>query len=233
MCKSRKLIIVGAGGLGLEALWVAQSMNADSASGERWDILGFADDSPKLQGKEHYGYRVICRSAEVPERFSEEIFFCCAIGVNRTRKKTAEFLEASGKRAATLKHPSALIGTGAEIGPGTYVCGNAFIGPWAKVGRHVVLNVGSCVGHQSAVGDFAQVCPGAKVLGNCRLGELAFIGSNASIHPGKIVGEGVTVAANSFVANDIEPWTTVIGTPAGAVFRSKKRYDTTKHPRNH
>jgi len=42
----------------------------------------------------------------------------------------------------------------------------------------------------------------------------AVVGANAVVLPGVRIGEGAVVGANSLVANDITPWSIVIGVPA-------------------
>jgi galactoside O-acetyltransferase len=44
-----------------------------------------------------------------------------------------------------------------------------------------------------------------------RIGKFALIGANAVICPGVVIGEGATVAANSVVTRDLEPWTVYLG----------------------
>jgi len=54
-------------------------------------------------------------------------------------------------------------------------------------------------------------------LGDVSIGEKAMIGANATLLPGVRVGEGARVAANSLVAADVPPHTTVAGVPAEVV----------------
>jgi maltose O-acetyltransferase len=54
-------------------------------------------------------------------------------------------------------------------------------------------------------------------LGDVVVGERAMIGAGAVVLPGVHIGEGAQVAANSLVADDVPPGTTVAGVPAEVV----------------
>lgn len=54
-------------------------------------------------------------------------------------------------------------------------------------------------------------------LGDTHVGEGAMIGANVTILPGVEIGSGARVAANSLVAEDVAPETTVAGVPAEVV----------------
>ncbi len=69
MIMPRKLIIVGAGGAGAEALWVARRANA-AATAPAWDLVGLPDDAPGLEGTTIEGARVIGKCARVAAEFA-------------------------------------------------------------------------------------------------------------------------------------------------------------------
>jgi len=205
----RRLIIVGAGGAGSEALFVAARMTGE------WEVVGFCDDAPRLKGAVLEGVPVLDGVEGVIARYgADSLWFHCAVGRNDTRKRIAERLEAAGFRPATLVDPTAVVAPSAVVGAGTYVAPLAFAGPGARIGRHVMINVHASVGHHSAVGDFAQLCPGARLSGGAVMGEGAFIGSNAVTVPLVRVGEWATLGAASLAARDVPPRVTAIGVPA-------------------
>jgi sugar O-acyltransferase (sialic acid O-acetyltransferase NeuD family) len=219
----KDLIIVGAGGVGIEALWVAEAMNrARPADQPSWRIVGFCDDNPGRCGEEVQGWRVLGTSQQVADQLgggSAGCHFHCAVGQNKHRRRLAEFFEARGFIPATLIHPSAVVAASAEIGAGSYIGPLTVVPPLAKVGRHVLINTSVSIGHHSVIGDFAQICPGARINGGCRIDTGAFIGSNASVHPGLSIGEGAIVGANSFVVRSVKPHFSMLGVPARIVSR--------------
>jgi len=213
----RPLVIVGAGGHGLEVMWVCARMSLDTAN-RPWNILGFVDDRPSLRGRMIEGVPVLGSVSEfLAGNQGRPWYFYCAIGSNLQRKKLAEQFEGEGFQPATLIDPDTVISPRAIISPGTYIGPNCYVGPFATIGRHALVNVGASIGHHGVLGDYAQACPGVRVNGHCDVGRLAFLGSNATLHPGRRVGENATVAANSFVVRDVPANTLVVGVPAVAM----------------
>ena len=215
----RKLLIVGAGGLGTEYAWVAEEMNhAAVGAGEGqavWEILGFTDDAPPKKDTTIAGYLVHGTIEEAFAKFGRDgIGFAVAIGTNTTRKRVAQAAEALGWSPETLVHPSAIIAADARIGAGSYLGPGIVVCPGATVGKHVIINTHVSVGHDSILEDFAQICPGVRVSGGCRVGKGGFIGSNASLAPMVQVGEYAVVGANSLAIRKVAARTTVIGCPA-------------------
>jgi sugar O-acyltransferase (sialic acid O-acetyltransferase NeuD family) len=215
----KKLIIVGAGGAGIEALWVAHRMNA-SAREPIWKIAGFIDDNPELAGTSIENVPVIGTVAQfMKESALGECSFHCAIGNNRQRQRVALILEAANAIPATLVDPTSVIADTSSLGGGSYVGPYSVLAPHSRVGRHVLINSQVGVGHHAQVGDFAQLCPGARLNGGCRLDTGAFLGSNAAIHPGIIIGEGASIGANSYVIRSVKPRFVMMGVPARIVSR--------------
>jgi len=208
------LLVMGAGGFGMEAIWVAEEMNRNLSDKNKFKILGYIDDYPEKKGKIFYGYSVLGLPEQIAQELKGEIYFHCAIGDNKSRENVANRLAGFGWRPITLIHPSALMGREVSIGDGSYIGAGAVVAPRAKIGNHVLINCSAGIGHDSVLEDFAQVCPGARVNGMCTVKKYAFIGSNASLHPGITVGTAATVGANSQVIRSVRPNTTVIGVPA-------------------
>ncbi|HTB63228.1 MAG TPA: acetyltransferase [Opitutales bacterium] len=216
----RPLVIVGAGGHGLEVLWVAARMSLDPIFGS-WNIQGFVDDRASLRGNTIEGLPVLGSVQEFLEAYrGRPLYFHCAVGSNIQRQRLSELFEQAGFQPATIVDPMTVVSPRALISPGTYVAPRCYIGPFAQIGRYALINVGASIGHHSVMGNFSQACPGVRVNGHCVVEKLAFLGSNSVIHPGKRVGENATVAAGSFVVRDARANTLVIGVPAVSVNHS-------------
>ena len=219
----RKLIIVGAGGLGTEYAWVAEEMNRAAGEGNAiWEILGFTDDDPKKKDTTIARYPV---HGTIEETFAKlggnGICFAAAIGANTIRKRLACAAEDLGWIPETLIHPSAIIAADAFIGAGSYLAPGTVVCPGARLGRHVIVNTHVSVGHHSTLEDFTQLCPGARVSGGCQVAQYGFLGSNATLAPKVVVGEGAAVGANSFVIRKVAPGMTVLGCPAMVVGKTR------------
>lgn len=219
---TKRLLIIGAGGLGAEFAWVASETNIasclDIGGFAPWEILGYADDDPGKRGQMIHGYVVHGTIQEAFTKFgSKDIGFAVAVGNNKTRERMACVAEGLKWTPQTLVHPSAIVAATAEIGGGSYLAPGTVVCPGARVGRHVIINTHVSIGHDSRLDDFVQICPGARVSGGCRVEKGVFLGSNASLAPRAVVCEEAVVGANSFVLRKVATRTTVLGCPAIAI----------------
>lgn len=208
----RPVLIIGAGGFAAEVFWVAREA-------KEWECVGFADDNPAKRGSTFEGVPILGTVDETLDLLSKEpIWFHCTIGKNHIRKSMFEKAAARNFKPATFVHPSVLVASGVPLGPGTYIAPGAIICPRACIARGVIVNMHVSVGHDSRLDDFSQAAPGCRITGQCSVGELAFLGANASLMPGTNVGAKSTVGANSFVIKDVEPGTSVMGSPARLIY---------------
>lgn len=219
----RELLIVGAGGFGAIAVWIAETMNGHvthhNGSG-LWDVIGYADCDTAKHGTRHAGHPVHGSIEEVGRAFQRNaLWFFCAIGDNRARAEMVQRALKFGWRPATLVHPSAIIHSTAEIGVGSCIAPAVVISYKASVGAHVVVDAHVSIGHNAVLMDFCEVFPGARVNGNCHVGEYALIGCNATLLPGTFVGDRAVVGANSLAHGLVEPDTTIFGVPARVIRR--------------
>ena len=224
MSSNSKILIIGAGGAGTDALCVAQRMLA-AGTATFAGFHGFADDNPVLAGTAIDGIPVLGTVAHVLRAFDGgDRLFHCAVGANQPRQKLALLLEAQGWQPVSLIDPSAIVAASARIGAGTYVGPLSFVAPQARVGRHVLVNVSASLGHHSQCGDFTQVCPGGRISGYARLGEGVLVGSNGVVAPGVAIGEWATVGAASLAVRDVAARTLAMGVPARLL--PLERYET-------
>ena len=105
-----------------------------------------------------------------------------------------------------------LIGDGVEIGANTCIdratLGNTVVEVGAKLDNLVQI------GHNSTVGAYTVVAGQAGVSGSVRVGTGVRMGGQAGIADHVTVGDGAAIAGQAGVAADVEPDTTVFGSPA-------------------
>lgn len=220
MKTEKTLIIIGAGGFGAEALWVAREMNRISSGEDGWQIAGFCDEDDGQASAVIDGMGVIGPPEIVFREFAGAgAFFHCAVGDNRQRRRLAELFEARGFSPATLVHPAVVVGPGTVIGAGSYIGAGSILSPHARIGRHVLINVLCSIGHDATLDDYCQISPGGRVLGCCRLKTGATMGSNSVLMQGRTLGEFATLGAASFAITDVPAGATAIGAPAHVMLR--------------
>ena len=141
-----KLLLIGAGGFG--------RMVAEQAM-FRYDCA-FMDDGQPV-GVEICGIPVVGGLADLPELRKEYGLLVVGIGNNRFRAQVYEKAKALGFAFPNIVAPSAYISPYAKLGCGCVVLQNACVQNGTSVGDGVLLNAGTEVHCDAAVGLFAPV----------------------------------------------------------------------------
>lgn len=201
-----RILIVGAGGFGREVLqWVRDAWPDRSAA-----VAGFLADAPPADHGEDMPPVIDDPARYVPAPGDG---FLLAVGIPDVRRRMAENLMGRGARFLTLVHPTAVVVPAAEIGAGTIICPFAVVSDNTRLGRCVLLNYHSSLGHDSSAGDFAVLSPYATLGGNAHVAEDVFLGMHASVGPGRRVGPRSKVSANSCALADAPADSLVFGAP--------------------
>lgn len=203
----RRILVVGAGGFGREVLQWARDAWPDHAG----RIAGFLSaDDRVLDGFDSYPPIVCTPNAYVAAPGDKLLL---GIGVPYVRRQVAESLLARGVEFLTLVHPTALVAASATIEHGAILCPYAIASDSCRVGRFVIMNYHSSLGHDASAGDFAVLSPYATLGGHAHVAEDVFLGLHASVGPGKTVGERTKVSANSCVLSCAPGDALVFGVP--------------------
>jgi serine acetyltransferase len=84
----------------------------------------------------------------------------------------------------------------------------------AKIGKGVVVNTGSSVGHDVKLDDYCTLLTNVMVSGTVRIGENTEIGSGAFVLEYRTVGSDIVIAPLTSVLTDIAVGGTYAGNPA-------------------
>lgn len=119
-----------------------------------------------------------------------------------------------GRSFETVVAPTAYVSPSAVIGPGSLIAPGAVVTAGARIGEHVIVNVGATVSHDCVLGDFTTLAPGVNLGGGCRIGPGAFLGIGSTVRDGVRVAEGVVVGAGAAVVSDLQEMGIYVGVPA-------------------
>lgn len=201
----RDLFIVGAGGFGREAVWTVERIN-NATQQPQWNVIGFADDDPKKATGNFEGYPML-GSIEKASKDHPGASVFIAIGDNAIRRKI--YAQLRGHDFPALIDPSAQVSPTTEFKHGTFIAPEAVVSVGTEIGKFVIINARSGVGHDSSVGDFANIAPGVSLSGHTTIEDDVFMGTNSCTAPGMTVGKGATVACGTPVMKNVEAGATL------------------------
>jgi sugar O-acyltransferase (sialic acid O-acetyltransferase NeuD family) len=211
---ARRLVVVGAGGFARELLDVVEAINRVGT--QQYRIVGAIDGAPTHLGLAQFALRGIPLLGDDDAWLGgdDHADFVVGIGSPSIRRKVAARYESAGRRAATLIHPRATIGSLSSVGAGSVVCAGAQVSTNVRLGRHVHLNPNSTVGHDANVDDFSSINPGAVISGGVLIEERVLVGAGAVVLEQLRLGRESVVGAAACVVRDVAPGATVKGVPA-------------------
>jgi sugar O-acyltransferase (sialic acid O-acetyltransferase NeuD family) len=119
--------------------------------------------------------------------------------------------------------PDAIIGKFSRMDEGSIICPKCIISTNVTVGKCVILNSRTSLGHDVSVGNFSSIMGSVNLNGAVQVGRGAFIGSRALVLPQIVVEDNSTVGAGSVVIKTVKQSTTVFGNPAKAIHSKRNR----------
>ena len=180
-------------------------------------VVGALDDRRAVGAEVSAGVPVLGGLREAEGLHADGAFDAClfAIGYRHLGFKRARYGELRGRIPfATLVHPTAFVGPGADIGEGCVLFPHAIVDQGARLLPDTLVNVGACVSHDCTVGPHAFLAPRAVLSGFVTVGACCFVGDNATLVDGIAVAEGVTLGAGAVAVADLPAAGTYVGVPA-------------------
>ncbi len=201
----KDLIIVGAGGFGREALYLALDINKQNP---QWNIKGFIDDNEKALDSVRCDYPIIGKISEWQPKENE--VFAMGIAAPKTKEILAKLLKEKGAKFISLISIHTIVWPFVTIGEGCVISGS--IGDNVVIGDFVHI-AGSMIGQDSIIGDYSTTTGYVNVAG-ATLGKRVFVGSHAMILNHTTIGDDAEIYPGSMVIRKVKPCTKVFGMPA-------------------
>jgi len=207
----KDIILYGASGFGKEVLWLIDENNKVK---QEWNILGFVDNNPELQGKKVSNYPVLGDENWLLE-YSEPVFVTCCIGNTRIRKKVVDNLrENPNVSFPNLIANNVVYSDSVEFGEGIIICSSNILTVDIEVGDFVHINLASTVGHDAIIEEFVTIYPGVNVSGNVKVASGAELGTGSKVIQGVHIGENTIVGSGAVVVKHLPKNCTAVGAPA-------------------
>ena len=189
---------------------------ADVAQNAGYRVVGFVDDlRPELDGTTFFGARIVgTRQGLLTLRDQGLRHVVIGFGHCRGRMAVAKWAAEQGFVLPTLVHPSAVVATSAQLGPGTVVAAGVVVNPDAVIGANAILNTSCSVDHDCQLADGAHICPGTRLAGDVTVGEASWVGIGSAVREGVRIGQDVMVGAGSVVVSDLPDRVVAFGSPA-------------------
>ncbi len=199
---SAKILLYGAGGHAKTVLELIRALG-------NFPVAGILDDNPALWGTFVLGAPVLGGREKLAELRGQGIFLA-ANGVGgiiniEIRARLFGLLAASGFAFPALIHPRALVEASAQVGEGTQVFANAYIGSSAILREKCMVNTGAVVSHDCEVGAYSHIAPGCLLAGQVRVGEKALVGMGVTTAIGISIGAGARVGNSAVLLADVPP----------------------------
>lgn len=208
----RDLLIVGAGGFARETAAAVAAVNAVTPT---WRLRGFLDDDPALHGTRRVDVPVIGGTDLVAELTDAAVVVCVGNPRNyRSRQRLVDRFGLAQQRYATIVHPSARIGVGCTVGPGSVLLAGVDLTADVAVGAHVAVMPQVVLTHDNLIGPYATIASGVRLGGGVRLGDGVYVGAGALLRDGVTVGAWSQVGMGAVVLRDVPAGEVWVGAPA-------------------
>jgi sugar O-acyltransferase (sialic acid O-acetyltransferase NeuD family) len=220
------MVIIGAGGMGREALFLLQNINTKS---KQYTILGFIDNDIDLQGKTVNGFPILGNDSWL-DNYQDEINVVAAIGSPFARKKTIEkFDKNSNITFPNIIANDVTYSDCVYMGRGNIIGFSSVLMVNITIGNFVIVNPSCIIQHDVSIGDFVSLYGSVHIAGNVSIGECAEIGVGAKVIQGKSIGDNAIIGAGAVVVRDIPANCTAVGVPAKSI-KISYSVTTTPHP---
>ena len=210
---STPLLIVGSGGFARETAAVVR----DDPT-RPWDLLGLLDDDPRREGTLVGGVPVLGPTAAVTDHPSALVVVCTGNPRDyASQYRIVQRLGLDPERYARIVHPTAAVGSGTVIGPGSVLLAHTVTTCDVEIGAHVACMPHVTLTHDDVIADFSTLASGVRLGGGAHVGIGAYLGAGTLLREQVSVGDWSLIGAGSVVLADVPERSVAFGHPARVV----------------
>ncbi len=174
----KNIVIIGAGDLGKELVWLIEDINKKQPT---YLILGFLDDDLQKNTYSFCGYRVLGGTDKLEELNARTPFSAVmAIQNGSVRKKIVE-AHPDFDAWETIIHPSAVIASSTKIGKGSIFFPQVTVSVDTYLGNFGLFYIHSTICNDCWIGNYVSIMANASVLEHAEVTGESLIPANVSI----------------------------------------------------
>lgn len=128
------------------------------------------------------------------------------------------YIEFNNQKIMITHHGGVVIGNDVFIGAGCVI--NRGTLDDTIIGNDVKIDAQCHISHNTIIGDGCAFVSGTRIYGSVKVGDNVYI-ATSTIKNGVSIGDGAIVGMNSTVMKNVDPHTTVVGSPAKLLRRDK------------
>lgn len=195
----KNIVIIGAGDLGKEVVWLIEDINKYYPN---YLILGFLDDDKGKIGGEFYGYKVLGTTRQL-EDISHRTPLAAVIAIQdgSVRKRIVEEYK-DFNFWESIVHPTAVIASTSPVGKGSIVFPQVTVSVDTKLGEFGLYYIHSTICNDCAIGNYVSIMSGASVSERAEIGDECFLAAGSTVYPHKKLGKRVEVGVAATVSRD-------------------------------
>ena len=195
----KEIVIIGAGDLGKEIVWLIEDINKVKP---QYVIRGFLDDNLKKIDSVFFGYKVL-GPVEYLSQLARNPLLSAVIAIQdgKTRRKIVE-KNPGFTNWESIIHPTACIASTSAVGEGTVVFPQVTVSVDSHLGNFGLYYIHSTVCNDCRIGDYVSVMSGVSVSEHSVIGDECFLAAGCTVYPHRTLGNGVVIGVEATASRD-------------------------------
>ena len=183
----KNIVIIGAGDLGRELVWLIEDINRREPT---YLILGFLDDDLNKDTYSFYGYKVLGGTDKL-EALNQRMPFSAVMAIQdgTVRKKIVE-THPDFEDWETIIHPTAVVAYSTKVGKGCILFPQVTVSVDSYLGAFGLYYIHSTICNDCWIGNYVSVMANASVSEHAEVESGSLIKANSTIEPYAKQGRG-------------------------------------------
>ena len=169
-------------------------------------------------GNTIFGEEIFVGNGYIEKLRKSQIESCFVIEDNQVlRSQITEKLNNAKINVLSYIDPSTVLGGKNQLGPGTIIFPNCYLGYKSDTQVGSIIQSGSLIEHHSVVGSFVNINPRLATGGFIKIEDFAHLNISVDISNRVVIGEHAVIGAGSLVLKNCDPRSLYYGRPAAFV----------------